>query len=273
MKRYKNRQHYVKNKTKSSPQSFIARLFFVGLILAVVVILGFLILKLTGLWQKVNSVEKIKKIVESGGVFSSLVFMLLQILQTTVLQVPAIIVTLAGTLIFGSWKAFILSFVAVMIGSCLMFLLGRKLGKKFLNWLAGEEMAEKWTERLNKGKYLFALMMIFPFFPDDILCAVAGSSNMNFKFFFWINVVARSIAIGCTVFFGSGNIIPFSGWGLIVWAVILVFIGVLLFLSVRFQDKLDYVFSQMFSHKRKGEKRNASNKTPPNDVNNNNYNR
>lgn len=237
-------------KNKNSPLKLFVRLFFVVLILVTIFVTTFFVLKFSGLWEKVNSVEKVRKTVESGGVFSFVVFMFLQILQTTVLQIPAIFVTIAGMLVFGSVKTFVLSFVAVMIGSLIMFWLGRKFGRKFLIWLTGEEIAKKWTERLSKGKYLFALMMIFPFFPDDILCAVAGSSNMSFRFFFWTNIVARALAIGCIVFFGSGQIIPFSGWGLIVWGIILVLIGVLLFLSVRFQDKLDEMFSQFSAKNR-----------------------
>ena len=77
------------------------KLFFVFLVIVLIFVLGYVILKKTELWEKVNSVEKIRNIVESGGVFSFLIFMLLQILQTTILQIPSILVTFAGLLIFG----------------------------------------------------------------------------------------------------------------------------------------------------------------------------
>lgn len=209
----------------------------------------FLIFRFTNLWEKVNSIEKIRNIVESGGVFSFLIFMLLQILQTTILQIPSILVTIAGSFVFGRWTAFFLSFISVMLGSILMFWIGRKGGRKFLNWIAGEQGAEKWVNQMTNGKYLFFLMMMFPLFPDDILCAVAGVTNMSFTFFFWTNVLARGLGIACAVFFGSGAIIPFSGWGLFVWILILIFIAALFYFSVKYKDKIDNIIKRFFKTK------------------------
>ena len=235
------------------------RLIFVVFVLSVVVLLGFLTLKETGAWEKINSMEKIRTIVESGGVFSFLIFMIFQILQTTILQIPAFFVTVAGALIFGRFQAFIMSYIAVMIGSVIMFWIGRKAGKKFLNWLVGEQDAIKWKEKLSHGKYLFLLMMLFPLFPDDILCVVAGMTTMSFSFFFWTNVLARGIGILCTVYFGSGAIIPFTGWGLIVWGFIVLFVLALFYLSVKYQDKLDDIFKQLFKKKSNNDKKNDKN--------------
>ncbi len=221
----------------------ILRLVLVLIIVAIVLVVGYFILRATGLWEKVNSIEKIRNIVEKGGAFSFVIFLIFQILQTTILQIPAIFVTIAGALIFGNWTAFFLSYLGVMIGSIIMFWIGRKAGRKFLNWLIGSDSAEKWINRISSGKYLFFLMMVFPMFPDDILCVVAGMTNISFSFFFWTNILARGLGIACTVFFGTGTIIPFYGWGLIVWAVIFVIIAVLFYLSVRYKNKIDDVLA------------------------------
>lgn len=238
-------------KNKKQAQLKFLRLFLSIVVLVAVLICVYIVFKLTGVWEKVNSIDKLKAIVESGGVFSFVVFVLLQILQTTVLQIPAIFVTIAGTLVFGTWTAFILSFIAVMIGSVIMFWIGRKAGRKFLNWLAGKEEADVWIKRMSCGKYLFFLMMLFPLFPDDILCVIAGLTNMSFGYFFWTNVIARSIGIACTVFFGSGTIIPFHGWGLIVWGVIILAVAALFYLSVKYQSKIDDISKQIFKKRKK----------------------
>ena len=214
------------------------------LILALLIFLCFFgvvfcILVATGAWEKINSVEKIRSVVESGGIFSFLVFIIFQILQTTILQMPAIIVTLVGVLVFGQWKAFVLSYIAVLIGSVIMFWVGRKCGRKFLHWMCGENTSEKWINTMSHGKYLFFLMMLFPIFPDDILCVVAGVTNMSFSFFIWTNIIARGIAIACIVFFGSGAIIPYHGWGLLVWLIIFGLMALLFYLSIKFKDRID----------------------------------
>ncbi len=239
-----------KIKKKENNHKFIWRLFFVLLILLIVFVGGYFILRRTGLWEYVNSIEKIQAIVEKGGVFSSLIFILLQILQTTILQIPSIIVTAAGAIIFGKWSAFLLSFVSIMIGSIIMFWIGRKFGRKFLYWLAGSDSGDKWIERMSHGKYLFFLMMIFPLFPDDILCVVAGTTNMSFNFFFWTNVLARGVGIATTVFFASGDVIPFAGWGLVVWVVIALLVMFLFYVSIRYQDKIDEYLSTAFNKKK-----------------------
>ena len=221
------------------------------LILVLIFVVAYFILKATGAWEKVNSIDKIRDIVQSGGMFSFLIFIIFQILQTTILQIPAIFVTIAGAVIFGRWPAFIMSYIAVMIGSLIMFWVGRKAGRKFLNWMIGKDTSEKWIDRMSRGKYLFFLMMLFPMFPDDILCVVAGLTNMSFSFFFWTNILARGIGIACTVFFGSGAIIPFRGWGLIVWGIIIIAIAVLFYLSVRYKNKIDDIINYLFRRKSK----------------------
>lgn len=244
----KNKKHF-KNINKAHAK--VMRLFLTFAILFSVVVVCYVVFKLTGVWGKINSIEKLKKIVESGGVFSFVVFIVLQVLQTTILQIPAIFITIAGTLVFGPWTTFILSFIAVMVGSIIMFWVGRKAGRKFLNWLAGKDEADVWINRMSKGKYLFFLMMLFPLFPDDILCVIAGLTNMSFSFFFWTNFIARSIGIACTVFFGSGAIIPFHGWGLIVWVVVILLVALLFYLSVKYKNKIDEIVKQMFSKNKK----------------------
>ena len=96
-------------------------------------------------------------------------------------------------------------------------------------------------------------MMLFPLFPDDILCVVAGMTNMSFKYFFWTNVIARALGVACTVFFGCGEIIPFSGWGLAVWGVLAIFVATLFYLSIKYQDKIDETINQLLTKRKKDE--------------------
>ena len=247
----------TRNKLKdadSQPKKF-GRLFFTLFVAFALLTVCFFVFKWTGLWNKINSIDKLKKIVESGGVYSALIFVALQVLQTTVLQIPAFILTIAGALVFGPIKAFLLSYLAVMIGSIIMFWVGRKAGRKFLHWLVGKESAENWIEKMSHGKYLFFLMMLFPCFPDDILCVVAGVTDMSFPFFFWTNILARGMGIASVVFFGSGKVIPFHGWGLFVWGIIVVVVATLFYLSIKYKDKIDEIFSNLSKKKVKSGKK------------------
>ena len=53
---------------------------------------------------------------------------------------------------------------------------------------------------------------------------------MSFKFFFITNLIARFIGVGCTIFFATGSIIPFSGWGIPVWIILGIFMVIIILL-------------------------------------------
>jgi len=70
---------------KKKVQLKILRLFLTITIFLVLFVVAYAIIKFTGIWDKINSIEKLKKIVESGGKFSFVVFVILQIFQTIIL--------------------------------------------------------------------------------------------------------------------------------------------------------------------------------------------
>lgn len=219
------------------------------LLLALVILAIFLPLFLTGSLDSINSVSDLKELILRGRGKSIFVFALLQFLQVTFLPLPAILTTLAGTMIFGAWTTLLVSFVSIMIGSLFAFFLGRKLGKGLIFWVAGYRKGTVLINKISKGKYLFFLMMLFPFFPDDLLCLVAGVTNMSYGFFIVTNLIARPLGIIPTCFFGSGEIIPFSGWGIPVWIVLILLIIITFVLTVKFQPQIENFFNKLLKKK------------------------
>ncbi len=230
----------------------LIKLCIVLSLLALILLAIYLPLKLSGTLGKIDSADELKDLILSGGMYSYLVFFAVQFLQVVVLPIPAFISTLAGALVFGPWIASIISFIAIIFGSLVCFLLGRKLGWRLLVWVAGEEDAKKWKERFGCGKYAFFLMMIFPLFPDDILCIVAGAvTSMSSNFFLTTNLIARPIAILSICFLGGGYLIPFSGWGIPIWILIMVCCGGVFYLSIKYQLKIEQFINNL-SHKMAG---------------------
>ncbi len=241
-------EKFVSNETKKGK---IIRFFAVILFFAILILAVYIPLKLTGITDKLNSLEDIKNFILSGGNYSLIIFVIIQFLQVTVLPIPAFLSTLAGALIFGPLTTLILSFVAIFLGSLFAFFLGRKFGKKILIWICGKDDANKWTKKLTNGKYAFFLMMLFPAFPDDILCIAAGVTNMSLRFFTITNLITRPIGIFCICYLGSGKLLPYSGYYLIIWALIYAFLIILFILSIKkqaeiekFVDKLSQKFSK-----------------------------
>ena len=207
--------------------------------LVVVFGLSYLVLVWTGVWEDINSVDKIKKFILKMGFWGRFAFVVLQFLQVTFLPIPSAVTTLAGSLIFGPLQASLLSLSGILLGSAFAFLLGRVFGKKLIVFMAGEESFKKWKKVMTDAKYSYFIMMLMPIFPDDILCLIAGTTDMSWTFFSVTNLIARPLGIFMTCYFGSGQIIPYSGWGLAVWGVFLLFVGVVVFLSFKYSKQIE----------------------------------
>lgn len=233
---------------KFSLKKKILRIILILFIAVSIFFLGYLILKWTGIWELVNSVEKIKEFILDCGFYGRIVFVLLQFLQVTFLPIPSSITTIAGALIYGPFQAGLLSLAGILLGSFVAFALGRGIGRKIVIFMVGEETCEKWEKMLDRAKYSYLIMMLLPFFPDDILSLIAGMTEMSWGFFAFCQFVSRPIGIFTTCYLGSGEIIPYHGWGLAVWGILILLGGLLLYLSTKHKDKIEQ-FMLKFSKK------------------------
>ena len=165
----------------------------------------------------------------SSGWLAYLFVWLIMFLQVTILNIPAYSVLAACTSI--GMKTLDIVFISVvlsayMVGCILAYWLGRWFGKRAVKWCAGsEEDYDKWSSVLNsKGKIWYFLTVLFPFFPDDILCLVAGAVKFNFGLYTIMNFVGRGIGLVTTILtLGLLNKVS-DGFPImvIVWAVALV---------------------------------------------------
>ena len=161
--------------------------------------------------------------------------------QTCIIPIPAYIILNAAIVtrildptrgVFGifttseCWLFILIVISAYITGALCAYAIGRKWGKKAVLWCAGnEEDYNKWATILNsKGKWFYALTILLPVFPDDLLCLVAGAVKFNIKFFTIANLICRTIGlifmIGALVIMQSANSggIPWTviGWGIAV---------------------------------------------------------
>lgn len=205
-------------------------LFFIGI---------YFILKKTGVIGKFNNVEELKILILSSGFWCYAVFVFLQFLQVTILPIPAMVTTIVGVIIFGPFIAFLLSTLAILLGSMFAYILGKLFGMKLLYWSIGKQKTLYFQDKLKKGKFIFFIMMLFPLFPDDILCMLAGVINLDFKFFLITNLITRPLSLFCICFFSTGYIVPFSSWGIIVWIIIAVILITTFILLMKNKNKIE----------------------------------
>ncbi len=240
-----------KEENKNSFWKKTFRFLIVCLVATLFLLLVYFILVWTGLWENFNSVEKLKTLILDLGFLGRICFVFFQFLQVTFVPIPSTIITIAGSIVYGPLQGGLLSLSGILLGSLFAFFLGRQFGRKLVSFIVGKQSCAKWVKTLSKAKYTFFFMMLLPIFPDDALCLVAGVTDMSWAFFVITNLITRPIGIFLTSYLGSGEIIPFAGWGLVVWAILIVIFAVLMWLVTKYQKQIEGVLFKMFKRKNK----------------------
>lgn len=225
----------------------LQRIAIVALFIMLFILSVYFVLNFCGLWEKLNSVSKFKSLILSLGFYGRSAFVLFQFLQVTFIPIPSPILIIAGSIIYGPFQAGLLSLAGILLGSAFAFFLGKIFGQKIVRFMVGKEAQKKWTKFLNNCKFSFVLMMLLPCFPDDILCLVAGLTDMSWTFFMVTQFITRPIGIFSVSIFSSGNLIPYHGWGLIVWTVIFILAFLLIYLSNKYSQNIESFLKRIFS--------------------------
>ena len=182
----------------------LQRIAIVALFIMLFILSVYFVLNFCGLWEKLNSVSKFKSFILSLGFYGRSAFILFQFLQVTFIPIPSPILIIAGSIIYGPFQAGLLSLAGILLGSAFAFFLGKIFGQKIVRFMVGQEAQKKWTKFLNNCKFSFVLMMLLPCFPDDILCLVAGLTDMSWTFFMVTQFITRPIGIFSVSIFSSG---------------------------------------------------------------------
>lgn len=146
----------------------------------------------SGFFQAAHSLEGLRAYIARFTPYSHLLFFLLQFLSVVLAPIPSNITAAAGGVLFGTWPAFLLTFGAVVAGSLLTFSLARGLGQEFSDKIVSRKLSEKYQNVLRtKAPIFLTLAFLFPFFPDDMLCILAGLTELSFRRFALIVLFTR----------------------------------------------------------------------------------
>lgn len=176
--------------------------------------------------------------------YGYLYFFFLQVLFTTLLCFApggsSTFIALGVVLYGPTWQTFLLVFTGVIASSLAMDLLGRFGGAALIRKLFGEEDYNKGMKLIQeKGIVYLPFMYLFPVFPDDLLCCLAGMSKIKLWYHLLIITLCRGIGVA-TIVFGV-SIVPIeqftSLWDWIVAITVILFWVILAFLFARFLDK------------------------------------
>lgn len=223
-------------------------------ILVIFVLIVFYVMLKSGFFAVIHSTEKFEEYLKSAGDWMGLAYVVLQFLQVLILPIPSFVSVAAGWALFGAVKTLIYSFIAIVPASIIGFFIGRKLGRKAVSWMIGEDTLEKWQNKLKgKDNLVLTTMFLLPLFPDDILCFIAGLSTMSNKYFLIMIVVCRLINLSVSTF--SIDLIPFTTWwGILLWIVFGIVFGLAFLYIYKNTDKIsDWAKSKFGKKKDKSE--------------------
>ena len=210
--------------------------------------------KNNGWFSIFESRERFQAFVDSFGVWAPLVFFALQFFQVILSPIPGNLTTLVGGMMFGFWQGFLISLAAVIAGSICAFILGKLFGRPLVERVVGKKVVEKYLNTVSsRQRMVLILMFLLPFFPDDVLCLIAGLTAMRVRSFTLIMILTRPWGLLASALLGAGMIsISFTMpvWG---WIIIGVVSAALFFLVFKYAPRIEeriHRWVEKISHKK-----------------------
>ena len=206
-----------KEKIKRSLIALLILLIFIGLIIGLY--FGF------NLNEEFKTPESTQAFLLKYGNHSKIVYVFLHFLQTTIIPISNLPTIFAGLALFKNpFLVFLLTTIGVYLGSIVSFAFGRLFGKKAVDWVLGKETVDHYL-KMAEGREKAAIftMLLLPSFPDDILCIIAGITDMTWRFFLISLVLTRTLPTIVMVYFA--DFIPDLGW----WGIVAVVVYIIFF--------------------------------------------
>lgn len=197
----------------------------------------------TGFFSSLSSIEALQAYIQRFAPNTHLLYFGIQLASVVLAPIPSNLTAAAGAVLFGLWPAFFLTVAAVQAGSVLVFWLARTYGRSFADRFVTKKVSEQYLDLIRRKRDVFlAMTFLFPFFPDDLLCILAGLTDISFPRFFVLTLLTRpwGLLVACAV--GSSTLsIPL--WGM----VLLGAAGLLFFLlMMKYGDKLESALLRHF---------------------------
>ncbi|WP_340098085.1 TVP38/TMEM64 family protein [Salinibaculum salinum] len=209
----------------------------VALAALVVLVAGFLgtLLLLDQFAAWLTNPFAVRQFIRSYGPVAPLVFIVLQSVQVIVAPIPGQVLGLASGFLFGVLWGTVYSLVGATIGTYIAFTLARRLGRPYVEELLTREALETFDSFTDhEGPVALFLIFLVPGLPDDVICFLAGLTDMDIPKMVAISLVGRLPGYLAVNAAGAG----FASQRVLEAMVLLVALAALSAVAYRYRDQL-----------------------------------
>ena len=144
-------------------------------------------------------------LVKQTGVWAPVVFMFLCAASLIVAPLSGSSLFVVGGTLFGKHDAFLLSYIATLIGCSANFWISRKLGRKVAQRFIGKanlDELDKFINKLKGSSSIFYMVILMPF-SQDIVSYAIGLTKIKYTYFLIALILSSTIVIAGYVYIGS----------------------------------------------------------------------
>lgn len=184
--------------SKAARRSALLRLAV--LVLAIILLSGLFMIFV----PKLTDPEWLNERLSGLGAFAPAAFVALQAGQVVVAPIPGQVLGGAAGYLFGAVPGAVYSLVGVLIGSAVVFGLSRRYGRPYVEQVIHDRTLATWDRFLQRtGPAGLFVLFLLPTFPDDLLCFVAGLSDLRASTFLSLVAVGRAPSFVAVAYAGT----------------------------------------------------------------------
>ena len=160
------------------------------------------------------------------GIWGPIILFILFVFQVFIAFIPGQALMVACGYLYGFWGGFLLSWLSLVVGGELAFVLARKYGRPFAEKWVSAPTISKWDKAaMGQGIAFFAFSLVLPLIPNDAMC-YAGLGKISRPRFVIANLLGRGMACALTSAAGAfGGAIPWQIWVVILSVFLLIGLG------------------------------------------------
>jgi len=148
------------------------------------------------------------------GIWGPITLFILFVFQVFLAFIPGQALMVACGYLYGFWGGFLLSWLSLVVGGEMAFVLARRYGRHFAERWVSPQVLSRWDKAAEgQGVGFFTFSLVLPLIPNDAMCYVAGLGKISRPRFITANLLGRGMACVLTSAAGAfGGAIPWQIW-------------------------------------------------------------